>query len=144
MPLLTSRLESPATRAVGSTGHPVELRLRSVPVAPLPFCSVDDLGKRLGVDPATLLDLMAIPERTRARRRHEGALKPDEADRLQRIARVFGEAVRVFGSDEKAARWLKTPAPYFDNQPPLAWLGTDAGAHAVSQEIIRIDFGDFA
>ena len=93
---------------------------------------------------ANLLALMGIPERTRSRRRHEGFLKPDEADRLLRIGRVFEEAIRVFGSEEKAAGWLKTPSPVFEDSAPLAYLVSDAGAQAVSEEIVRIDFGDFA
>jgi putative toxin-antitoxin system antitoxin component (TIGR02293 family) len=113
--------------------------LRSVP-----FSSVEHLAKRLGVDTSSLLDLIGIPERTRFRRRHDGFLKPDEADRLKRIARVFGEAVRVFGSEAKAALWLKTPSPLLKDSAPLGYLDSDAGAKTVSEEIIRIDFGDFA
>lgn len=108
------------------------------------FSSVEHLGNRLGVDASTLLDLIGIPERTRSRRRREGFLKPDEADRLRRIARVFGEAVRVFGTEEKAALWLKTPSAFFEDRGgPMNSLDSDAGAHAVSEELIRIDFGDF-
>jgi putative toxin-antitoxin system antitoxin component (TIGR02293 family) len=108
------------------------------------FSAVEQLGKRLGVDADTLLDLIGIPERTRFRRRHDGFLKPDEADRLKRISRVFGEAVRVFGSEAKAALWLKTPSPLLKDSAPLRYLDSDAGAQTVSEEIIRIDFGDFA
>jgi putative toxin-antitoxin system antitoxin component (TIGR02293 family) len=110
----------------------------------LQFSAVEELGQRLGVDAATLLDLIGIPERTRFRRRHDGFLKPDEADRLLRVARVFGEAIRVFGSEGKAAAWLKTPSPLFEDSAPLSYLDSDAGAHAVNEEIVRIDFGDFA
>jgi putative toxin-antitoxin system antitoxin component (TIGR02293 family) len=120
--------------------HTLEL----IGVEPVPFSSVEDLGKRLGVEASRLLDLINIPERTRARRRHEGFLKADEADRLLRVARVFGEAIRVFGSESKAAAWLKTPSPFFENSAPIGYLDSDAGAHTVSEEIVRIDFGDFA
>jgi putative toxin-antitoxin system antitoxin component (TIGR02293 family) len=119
-------------------------RLIEVNLRPLQFTSVDHLSRRLRIDTAVLLDLMGIPERTRSRRRHEGFLKPDEADRLLRIARVFGEAIRVFGSEEKASGWLKTPSPLFEDSAPLAYLDSDGGAYAVSEEIVRIDFGDFA
>jgi putative toxin-antitoxin system antitoxin component (TIGR02293 family) len=122
-----------------SIGHPAEIELRRIP-----FRSVEHLAKRLEVDTSTLLDLIGIPERTRARRRHEGLLKADEADRLLRVARVFGEAIRVFGSEGKAAAWLKTPSPFFADSAPLRYLDSDAGANAVSEEIVRIDFGDFA
>jgi putative toxin-antitoxin system antitoxin component (TIGR02293 family) len=111
---------------------------------PVPYSAVNELGTRLGVEASMILDLIGIPERTQSRRRREGFLKADEADRLRRIARVFEEAVRVFGASEKAASWLKTPSPVFGNVIPLRFLDTDAGAHLVSEEIIRIDFGDFA
>jgi putative toxin-antitoxin system antitoxin component (TIGR02293 family) len=111
---------------------------------PVHFTSVEHLARRLSVEASTVLDLMGIPQRTRARRRHDGLLKADEADRLLRIARVFGEAVRVFGSEEKARLWLKTPTPLFEDSAPLTWLDSDGGAHAVSEELVRIDFGDFA
>ena len=110
----------------------------------VPFSSVEHLAKRLGVDTSRLLDIIGIPERTRFRRRHDGFLKPDEADRLKRIARVFGEAIRVFGSEAKAALWLKTSSPLLEDSAPLGYLDSDAGAQTVSEEIIRIDFGDFA
>jgi putative toxin-antitoxin system antitoxin component (TIGR02293 family) len=105
---------------------------------------MEHLAKRLDVDASTLLDLIGIPQRTRSRRRQQGYLKADEADRLLRIARIFGEAIRVFGSEEKARLWLKTPSPLFEDSPPLTWLDSDGGAHAVSEELVRIDFGDFA
>lgn len=123
---------------------PSPRRLPPATPQPAQFSSVEHLSKRLAVETSTLLDLIGIPERTRSRRRHEGFLKPAEADRLQRIARVFGEAVRVFGSEEKAALWLKTPSPLFEDRSPIGCLDSDAGAHAVSEELIRIDFGDFA
>src|SRR5580704_550137 len=110
----------------------------------LHFSAVEQLGKRLGIDATDILDLVGIPGRTRSRRRHDGFFKPDEADRLLRVARVFGEAVRVFGSEEKAALWLKTPSPLFEHRGPIACLDSDAGANAVTEELIRIDFGDFA
>jgi putative toxin-antitoxin system antitoxin component (TIGR02293 family) len=104
---------------------------------PAQFSSVEHLAKRLGVEASILLDLIGIPERTRSRRRHDGVLKPAEADRLHRIARVFG-------SEEKAALWLKTPSPLFQDEGPIGCLDSDGGAHAVSEQLIRIDFGDFA
>jgi putative toxin-antitoxin system antitoxin component (TIGR02293 family) len=139
MKVLVNAIELIGTKPASSASPVIEFTQRSVHVS-----SVEHLGKRLGVDSSTLLDLMGIPGRTRARRRNEGFFKADEADRLLRIARVFAEAIRVFGSEEKAALWLKTPSPLFENTSPLSWLDSDGGAHAVSQEIVRIDFGDFA
>ena len=139
MKVLVNAVELIGTKPPSSTSPVIEFQQRSVQIS-----SVEHLSKRLGVDASTLLDLMGIPERTRARRRNEGFFKTDEADRLLRTARVFSEAIRVFGSEEKAALWLKTPSPLFENAAPLSWLDSDGGAYAVSEEIVRIDFGDFA
>jgi putative toxin-antitoxin system antitoxin component (TIGR02293 family) len=136
-------------KTLRNTVEPIDPRpgprqLFQVKPRPMNFASVERLGKRMGIESVALLDLVGIPARTRSRRRHDGFLKPDEADRLQRIARVFGEAVRVFGSEEKAALWLRTPSPLFADSAPVRYLDSDGGAHAVSEEIVRIDSGDFA
>jgi putative toxin-antitoxin system antitoxin component (TIGR02293 family) len=110
----------------------------------VPWSAVNAFGKRLGVEPAVLLKLIGITERTALRRKAEGYLKPDEADRLLRIGRVLEEATRVFGEESRAAGWLSDPSPMFYNASPLQFLDSDGGTQAVMQELIRIDYGEFA
>jgi putative toxin-antitoxin system antitoxin component (TIGR02293 family) len=120
-------------------GMLVEIGFRTVP-----WSSVAQLSARLGVQPAEVIGLIGLAERTALRRQKEGFLKPDEADRLLRVGRVFEDAVRVFGSEEKAAKWLNAPAVAFSGVKPLTLLDCDAGSQIVGDELIRIDFGDFA
>ena len=120
-------------------GTLVEIRVRSVP-----WSSVAHLSAKLGIPVSELLPVIGIPERTALRRQKEGYLKPDEADRLLRVARVLEEASRVFGSEAKAARWLNEPSVMFSDAAPLLLLESDAGTQVVTEELIRIDFGDFA
>ena len=110
----------------------------------VPFASIQTLAARLKVEPGDLLALIGMPARTAARRKDQGFLKPDEADRLLRVARVAEEAKRVFGSDEKASRWLRAAHPSLHDAAPLSLLDSDAGAKSVTDELIRIDYGDFA
>jgi len=110
----------------------------------VPWSSVHGFSKRLGVEPAALLKLIGITERTALRRKTEGYLKPDEADRLLRVGRVLEEATRVFGEESRAAEWLSDPSPMFYDAPPLHFLDSDGGTQAVMQELIRIDYGEFA
>ena len=110
----------------------------------LPWSSVAGFSTRLGIEPVALLRLIGISERTAVRRKAEGYLKPDEADRLLRIGRVFEEATRVFGTEQRAAGWLNHPSPFLYDVTPLSLLDSDGGAQAVSAEIGRIDYGDFA
>ncbi len=91
----------------------------------------------------TLLGVVGIAARTAARRKAERFLKPDEADRVLRVARVFEEAARVFGGHAKAAAWLRARHPLLGGAAPFELLGSDAGAKAVSDELVRIEHGDF-
>jgi putative toxin-antitoxin system antitoxin component (TIGR02293 family) len=110
----------------------------------VPWSSVAGFSTRLGIEPAALLRLIGISERTAVRRKAEGYLKPDEADRLLRIGRIYEEATRVLGAEDRAAGWLNHPSPYLYNVTPLSLLDSDGGAQAVSEELGRIDYGELA
>lgn len=127
-------------------GKPRKRNDQLVDIGPrsVPWSAVNAFSKRLGVEPAVLLRLIGITERTALRRRAEGYLKPDEADRLLRIGRVLEEATRVFGEESRAAGWLSDPSPMFYEAAPLQYLDSDGGAQAVMQEIGRIGYGLFA
>jgi putative toxin-antitoxin system antitoxin component (TIGR02293 family) len=110
----------------------------------VPYGAIEVVAERLGVEPESLLEIVGMAPRTAARRKAGGQLKPDEADRLFRIVRVFDEAVRVFDSPVKAAIWLRTPHPLLWQFAPVRLLDSDAGAKAVTDELIRIEYGEFA
>ena len=110
----------------------------------VPFSAVASLAGKLGIEVVDLLGVIRMPDRTAARRKARGYLKADEADRLLRVARVFEEATRVFGSEEKASAWLRAAHPLLGEVPAYRLLDSDAGAKTVSDELIRIDYGDFA
>jgi putative toxin-antitoxin system antitoxin component (TIGR02293 family) len=121
-----------------AAGPLIDLDARTVP-----FGALATLAERIGVTPEALLALVEIPARTAARRKAERFLKPDEADRVLRVARVVEESARVFGGYEKAAAWLRARHALLGGEAPFALLGSDAGAKAVSDELVRIDHGDF-
>ena len=108
------------------------------------FASIALVALKLHVPTEEILSLVGLPPRTAARRKQEAVLKADEADRLFRIARVLEDASRVFDSEDKAARWLTLPHPLLWQQRPLDLLDSDAGAKAVTDELTRIEHGDFA
>jgi putative toxin-antitoxin system antitoxin component (TIGR02293 family) len=110
----------------------------------VPFAAVSSLAHSLGIETRNLLDVVGMTVRTATRRKAEGVLTADEADRLLRVARVLEEATRVFGRQSKAALWLRTSSPMLGDIAPYRLLDSDAGAKAVCDELIRIDFGDFA
>ena len=82
--------------------------------------------------------------RTLARRKVSQTLRPDESDRLYRVARVAARAADVLGSSEKAERWLKKPNPALGDEVPLRILDTDIGAQQVEAVLGRIEHGVFS
>ncbi len=112
------------------------------------------------ISPATLSRRRAITKSTQKRaKRHVAALalemereltegtitvrlKPDESDRVYRIASVMEAAEQLFEGDHGAAlRWLKEPAKALGGIPPLDYLDTEVGADTVRDLIGRLEHG---
>jgi putative toxin-antitoxin system antitoxin component (TIGR02293 family) len=85
---------------------------------------------------------LVVPKRTLARRQAaDEPLSVEETDKALRLERVASLAARVFGSADKANRWLRKPKRQLDGEMPLAFLGSEAGARVVEDMLLRIDFG---
>ena len=89
-----------------------------------------------------LAQIVAIPERTLARRKESGRFEPDETDRLVRTSRVFARAIELFeGNAQNARQWLTNPAGALGGRTPLAFASTDVGAIEVENLIGRLEYG---
>ncbi|MFO1361545.1 MAG: antitoxin Xre/MbcA/ParS toxin-binding domain-containing protein [Burkholderiales bacterium] len=142
-PTVAERRTAYRARARGSASPPSPGPLVDIDDRTITFAAFAALAARMGVAMETLLGVVGIAARTAARRKAERFLKPDEADRVLRVARVFEEAARVFGGHAKAAAWLRVRHPLLGGAAPFELLGSDAGAKAVSDELVRIEHGDF-
>ncbi|HVJ36224.1 MAG TPA: antitoxin Xre/MbcA/ParS toxin-binding domain-containing protein [Stenotrophomonas sp.] len=138
-----------STREAG-TGYAISAHARTavmeknVRAPQLPSRAVGRLAAKLFVAPEVVLQVSDISPRTFQRRQaKQEPLTESESDRVLRIARVAREAERVFGSGEKASRWLSSVSRVLGTKP-LDLLATDAGARDVEYELVRIDHGDFA
>lgn len=93
--------------------------------------------------PATLV----APESTvRRRLSSKGRFTEAESERVVRLARVYAEAVQLFGDEDAALDWFKTPARYLSGGPditPMALSATDAGARLIESHIRRTAHGIF-
>ena len=81
--------------------------LRETVKAGLPYASLDALIGKLGLAREEAAAALHLPRRTIARRKKEQRLQADESDRVLRLARISAQAASTFGSDEKAAQWLR-------------------------------------
>jgi putative toxin-antitoxin system antitoxin component (TIGR02293 family) len=57
------------------------------------------------------------------------------------IVEVTARAMEVFGSREKALRWLKAPVRSLGDQPPLSLLDTEEGIERVKDVLGRVEHG---
>lgn len=110
----------------------------------LPSASVDAVVRLTRITQAELAQALAIPERTLARRKREGALSPEESAKLVRLARVVERADQVFEGAVPALGWLRSPNAALDGATPMSLLDTDMGAETVLDTLGRIEHGVFA
>ena len=144
-PLTARRLVSTlgGRRALGSRVENLDalrLRLRHG----LPFESVTALTSSYHIDLKSLAAVLGIPERTLARRKQQRRLRPDESDRLFRVARIVALADETLGGRERAARWLQRPNRALGNAIPLHHLDTELGARQVEDALGRISHGVYS
>ena len=110
----------------------------------LPSASVDALVRSTRITQAELARALAIPERTLARRKREGALSPEESSKFVRFARVVERAEAVFEDTEAALSWLQSANAALGGVTPMSLLDTDIGADSVMDTLGRIEHGVFA
>jgi putative toxin-antitoxin system antitoxin component (TIGR02293 family) len=107
----------------------------------LPYRSLETVRERLHLSLPETAAILRVPLRTLARRRVEKKLASDESDRLYRLARIAAHAERVFGSDEKAAAWLRRPNRSLGGESPIEVLDTDIGAREIEDALGRLEHG---
>ncbi|WP_029074062.1 type II RES/Xre toxin-antitoxin system antitoxin [Kaistia adipata] len=87
------------------------------------------------------IDLVVLPRKTLSHRKKIGTLTSEQSDRLMRAARVIAAAEETFGSQQKAATWLRRPTAALDGETPLSLLDTSEGALQVETLLGRIGHG---
>ena len=123
-----------------------EIASAALPRAPLIRAAPAALGTlaKQGYSQAEIHALV-VPKRTLARRQAANEpLSVEETDKAMRLERIASQAARVFGNADKANRWLRKPKRQLSGETPLAFLGSEAGARAVEDMLLRIEHGILA
>ena len=108
----------------------------------LSFQALERLRDVLDLPLSRFAELVRIPSRTLGRRRDAGRLEPDESDRLLRLSRIVGLALRLFEGDLGRTRtWLLTPHSATAGESPLEFATTEVGAREVEYLIGRLEHG---
>jgi len=126
------------TEAGGSTLRQVRDAVR----AGAPRAAFDRLRAALGVTSEELADVLGIPTRTLARRTDR--FKPDESERLIRVAGVVHKALDVLEDSAATRRWMTKPKTALGGLTPLRCCDTDLGAREVEALLTRIEHGVFS
>jgi putative toxin-antitoxin system antitoxin component (TIGR02293 family) len=109
----------------------------------LPSKAIDRLKKALNLNDDEISTTLGVSQKTISRLRSQPKKKlgVGVGDRLYRAAHVFSLATAVFGDEEAAREWLRSPNIGLGNQVPLDLLSTDAGAREVEDLLGRIEHG---
>lgn len=114
----------------------------------IPSQSLDSLRENLNTSLDELAEALNLPKRTLERRlegtpkeKRDRKLNDTESERLYRFARITVRAEEVFGSIEKAFRWLRKDNRALDGKKPMMLLDTDVGTTAVEDVLVRIEYG---
>lgn len=89
-------------------------------------------------------DLVAPESTVRRRLASNSPFNRTESERLLRLARIYAEAMQLFGDEEAALAWLKLPADYLQDQTsvtPLTLAASDAGARLIEAQLRRTAYG---
>lgn len=111
----------------------------------LPIAALDRVSHFVAPSDANFKYLI-ISRATFARRKkqHE-KLSADESDRVVRLAKVWGIARDVWGSDEEARAFLFRPHMMLEGRRPVDLvLATDMGARLVEDILGRLKYGSAA
>lgn len=105
----------------------------------VPLDAIERLRKEHGID---AYGVGIINRRTHDHRRSKGKpLTPDEGDRLYRTSRIVILAEEVFGSREKAIRWLEKPRRALGGISALTAVTTTPGYEAVEELLQQLHYG---
>ena len=108
----------------------------------LPAGAMRKLRDALGLSISSFARLAGVsPRSVIAANGRSGKLDPLVSDRLARIAKIVAHAEEVFGSHEKAQRWLDKPVHALGGRRPFEKLTTDPGASQVEDVLAAIEHG---
>jgi len=110
----------------------------------LPYGILEAMVRDFGLELKELVPVLDIPWTTLMRRKRSKRFRPDESDRVYRLARIATLAAEVLEGKERASRWLREPNRALGGEAPLRLLDTEVGARQVETVLGRIEHGVYS
>ncbi len=112
--------------------------------AGLKFRSVQNLQKALDLPMTTIAAVLGMSRATLHRRKRDGKIDGNEAERLLRYERLLEKAGAVFGGKTPAREWLTHPQPGLGGAVPVQFATTEMGAREVENLLGRIEYSVYS
>jgi len=107
-----------------------------------PVSVAEELQRFLDLSDAEMAEVLGRSRRTYTRyRNQQKQLGLPESERVFRYARLLRRATDIFGSEEKAAWWMKEPNPALDGRSPFEVALTTPGAVLVDDLLAGLEHG---
>ena len=82
--------------------------------------------------------------RTLSRLKSNQNIPPQAAEVTISLMRAYKKATEIFGSEDKAVKWLKSSNPVLGNISPVQALSSRFGAEEVMDMLGRIEYGVYS
>ena len=107
-----------------------------------PVTVAEQLQQVMGITDADMAQVLGRSRRTYTRyRNNQAQLGLPESERVFRYVRLLRRATTIFGSEEKAAWWMKEPNPALDGRVPFDVALTAPGAVLVDDLLASLEHG---
>lgn len=107
--------------------------------------SFNDVAKNIArVPEKEMASVCKISQRSISRMKNDQLLPPLCAEIIISIIQIYSRAVEVFGSEETAHEWLKTPLQALEGKTPLQSVSNRFEAQFVMDILGRIEYGVYS
>jgi putative toxin-antitoxin system antitoxin component (TIGR02293 family) len=106
----------------------------------LPVGAVDRVSRLVAAGDPAFRDRL-VARATLTRRRRQSRLTLEESERVERVARLWTRAMRLFRDERKARGFLTGRHMLLRGRSPIDLARTEAGARAVEQILGGLEFG---
>ncbi len=131
---------SPRLTGFGEAPQVNPFHLEQAITSGLPRETLRDVAQSIWPDPAEANKLIhaIVPKSSLGRR---GTLTPAQGEQTERLARLFGYAMKLFGDIDDARAFMQRPHPELDGRRPVDACLTELGGRAVERVLDSLAFG---
>ena len=125
-------------------GEPSSMDLIAVIKKGLPGTVIVEMAEVFDINKAQIYSLLHLKPKTAQRAAMKSSLSVDTSDHIVQILKVYNQCIDIFGSKEKASRWLNSPNHALGGEIPFLLMDTIEGISLLNDTVTRIEYGVFS